>query len=252
MECNRPTQAQIPQLLSLWKQAFGEHNGYWELFLETAYTPEHCRCITEGDQVTAALFWFDVSLQGEKIAYLYGVVTHPDHRGKGLCRALMEDTRVLLTGLGYSGILLKPEKESLREMYRKLGYRDSTRIRSFRCTAAETAVSLRAIGPEEFARLRRIYLPQGGVIQEETCLSFLAAQLQFYAGSDFLLAAWQEDGILTAPELLGNAAAAPGILCALSCREGDFRTPGDDLPFAMYRPLIPQAVVPGYLGFAFD
>lgn len=252
MEYNRPAQAQVPQLLALWKQAFGEHNGYWELFLETAYTPERCRCIMEGDQVTSALFWFDVSLQGEKIAYLYGVVTHPDHRGKGLCRALMEDTRVLLTGLGYSGILLKPEKESLREMYRKLGYRDCTGIRSFSCTTAETAVPLRAIGPAEFARLRRAYLPQGGVIQEETCLPFLAAQLQFYAGSDFLLAAWQEDGILTAPELLGNATAAPGILRALACRKGVFRIPGNDLPFAMYRPLISHAAVPGYLGFAFD
>lgn len=252
MEFDHPTQAQLPQLLQLWKQAFGDHDGYWELFLDTAYTMERCRCITEAGLVTAALFWFDCSLQGEKIAYLYGVVTHPARRGKGLCRALMEDTRKLLEAMGYTGILLKPEKESLREMYRKLGYQDCSRIRQFRSRAAERPVPLQAIGPTEYAETRRKYLPQNGVIQEGVSLDFLAAQVQFYEGSDFLLAAWQENGFLTAPEFLGDPTAAPGILCALSCREGSFRTPGDETPFAMYRPLVPGAAVPGYLGFAFD
>ena len=47
MNFEQPGQEQIPQLVSLLKEAFGEYDGFWELFLETAFLPDHCRCITE-------------------------------------------------------------------------------------------------------------------------------------------------------------------------------------------------------------
>ena len=53
-------------------------------------------------------------------------------------------------------------------------------------------------------------------------------------------------------ELLGNREAAPGILKTLGCIRGKFRTPGEEMPFAMFLPLKEDAPVPSYLGHAFD
>ena len=113
MNCKYPNPEEIRQLLLLWKEAFGEYDGFWELFLETGCLPDHCRCITENGQVTAGLSWFDCSCGEEKIAYVYAVVTNPAHRGKGLCRKLMEDVHALLKTKGYAGILLVPAEEGI-------------------------------------------------------------------------------------------------------------------------------------------
>ena len=252
MKIDRPTASETAQLLQLWKTAFGDHGGFWEMFLDTAFTPEHCRCITENVAVTAALYWFDCLCGGQTCAYVYAVVTHPRHRNRGLCRKLLEDTQNHLKEQGYSSVLLVPEQESLRQMYGKLGYRSCTTVSEFSCAAGAAPVSLRAIGPEEYAALRREMLPRGGVVQEGENLSFLAAQAQLFAGENLLLAAYMEEDTLHAMELLGDPEAAPGIVAAVGCKEGHFRGPGQDRPFAMVYPLTGDALVPDYFGFAFD
>lgn len=252
MSIDQPAEAQIPELLQLWKSAFGEHGGFWEMFLETAFELSHCRCVTVDGQAAAALYWFDGSCNGQKIAYLYAVVTHPEHRNKGLCRMLLEDVHRHLAGLGYAASLLVPEKEALRQMYRKLGYEDCTGVSEFSCSAGSAPVSVRSIGKAEYGTLRRESLPEASVLQEGKNLDFLAAQVQFFAGADFLLAAYLEEDTLHGMELLGNRDAAPGILRALGCSQGTFRTPGDEKPFAMFHALCKDAVAPNYFGFAFD
>ena len=252
MICKAPAPAQTGQLLSLWKSAFGEWNDFWEMFLETAFSPDRCRCIVRQEKIAASLCWLDAECAGQKMAYLYAVVTDPTYRGQGLCRRLLEDTHRHLSERGYAAVLLVPAEDGLREMYRKLGYRNCTRISEFSCSAAPAPAHIRAIGPEEYARLRRQFLPEGGVLQEGDSLRFLAQQAEFFTGSDFLLAAYREDDTLQTMELLGNRDAAPGILNTLNCRQGNFRTPGKEKDFAMFLPLREDAVSPDYFGFAFD
>ena len=252
MTFDHPGDPRIPELLCLWKDVFGEWNGFWETFLETAFSPLRCRCIVEDGQITAALTWLDCSCRGQKIAYIYAVVTHPEHRGRGLCRRLLENTHALLAEQGYSSAVLVPAEPGLRSMYEKLGYETCTCVEEFTCEASAEAADLRAVGAEEFALLRRGFLPEGAVLQEGENLPFLARQAQFYAGGDFLLAAWNDGEVLTALELLGRRDAAPGILRALGMKKGSFRCPGGTVPFAMIHPLRKDAVMPAYFGFAFD
>ena len=252
MNFEQPGKDQIPQLVRLWKDVFGEYDGFWDLFLNTAFSPDQCRCITEEGQVMAGLYWFDCSCEGDKIAYIYAVVTDPKHRGKGLCRKLMEDVHALLKEQGYASVLLVPAEEGLRDMYRKMGYEDCTTIGSLTCAAGENAIEIRNVGITEYAALRRKLLPEKAVLQEGVQLSFLAAQAQMFAGEDFLLAAYLEEDTLHGVELLGNANAAPGILRALGCEKGIFQVPGQEKPFSMIHKLREQVVVPEYFGFAFD
>jgi len=252
MNFEYPDDHHIPRLVQLWKEAFGEYDGFWELFLETGFLPDHCRCITENGQPIAGLYWFDCSCCGEKIAYIYAVVTDPNLRGRGLCRKLMEDVHALLKQRGYASAMLVPADDGLREMYRKMGYKDCTTISELSCTAADIPVEIRHICVEEYAIARRRLLPEKAVIQEEINLSFLAAQAQLFASDDFLLAAWQEEDMLHGMELLGNPTAAPGILRALGCETGTFQIPGTAKPFAMIHKLRDTAIIPEYFGFSFD
>lgn len=252
MMFEHPGQVRIGQLLELWKDAFGEHQGFWEMFLETAFQQDHCRCLILDEQVAASLCWLDCSWEGKPVAYIYAVVTHPAYRNRGLCRRLLEEVHNLLKARGYTAAMLVPAQEELRKMYGKMGYVNCGGVTEFACTAGEPAMPLRAIGPAEYAVLRRKFLPVGSVLQEGRNLDFLAAQAQFFAGPEVLLAAYWEDGVLHGMELLGNREAAPGILKTLECQTGHFRCPGREMPFAMFFPLTETAAMPDYFGFAFD
>ena len=242
----------IDQLKDLWQCSFGDPEDAIDAFFSTAYSPARCQVLMHGNQVTAALYWLDAQYQGQKLAYLYAVATHPDFRGRGQCRTLMTHTKKLLKARGYAGILLSPASEGLRKMYGGMGYRDCCYCAKLSVPAAKDPAALRMLAPDEYTRLRRQYLPEDGVVQEEENIRYLASFSKFYAGEDFLLAAAQEGTVLHGLELLGNTQAAGGIVKALGCTEGTFRTPGNQTMLAMFLPLKPSAQAPGYLGFPFD
>lgn len=252
MRTEHPAPHHIPQLRSLWQTAFGDPDAFLDSFFRTAFFPDHCLCIQCDGQVLAALYWIDCECRDQKLAYIYAVATHPDHRGKGLCRALMTGTHSLLQSRGYFGSLLVPQQEGLRKMYAAMGYRNTGALSEFSCDAGTRPVCLHAVGPAEFARCRRALLPENSVLQEGAGLAFLAEQLLFLAGDGFLLAAYAEKDVLHGVELLGDAAAAPGILAALGLSRGEFRAPGSEKSFSMFHPLSESAVFPEYFGFAFD
>ena len=242
----------IADLKKLWQQAFGDSDAVLEAFFATGFSEDRCHYIQENGVLVSALSWFDCELKGEKLAYLYAVATDEKCRGRGLARRLMEETHEILEEKGYAGAILVPGSEELFAMYEKLGYRTVTAVREFSAEQGSGSVSVNRIGAAEFARLRRQYLPAGGVAQEGAILDYLQTYCRFYAGEDFLLAAAEKDGVLQAQELLGNADTAPGILRALDIPQGTFRAPGNGRDFAMYLPLTENCPVPTYFGLALD
>lgn len=252
MNIDFPASDQIPLLKQLWTAAFGDGDEFLTSFFEIAYAPERCRCITADGQIAAALYWFDCSCRNQRFAYVYAVATHPDFRNQGLCARLMADVRTLLTEQGYDGILLYPASEGLSRMYEKLGYHRCTSVTEFTCTPAAAPVPLEQIDKHRYAQLRRRLLPAGGTIQEGVLLDFLASQADFYAGTDFVAAVTVNSGHVHCLELLGNTAAAPGLLCALGAQTGFFRTPGQEIPFAMALFLTEKAEDPAYFGLPLD
>lgn len=242
----------IPGLKALWKAAFGDTDAFIDGFFSTAYDPSRCRCVTVEGNVAAALYWFDVSCVGRRMAYIYAVATSPEYRGRGLCCALMADTHAHLASLGCQGVLLVPEGEDLRRMYASFGYESCTTIREFVCAAGDTPAPMHRIDREEFARLRRNLLPKGGVLQEGENLLYLEQQAEFYAGMGFLAALHREGEAVFCPEILGNPDMAPGLLRSLGASYGTFRCPGDGTEFAMFLPLGEDVPRPGYFAFAFD
>ena len=252
MNVDYPTVGQIPGLRDLWKEAFGDNDLFLDAFFAHGFSADRCRCVREKGRVLAALYWFETAWEGRRFAYLYAVATAASHRGKGLFSMLLADTKAVLEKAGYDGILLVPENEALSRMYEKFGFAACAAVDSFSAVAGEKTVPVREIGEAEFARLRRDFLPQGAVIQEGETLAFLASQCHFWAGADFLTVGQIYDGKLVCSEILGNRAAASGLLRALEVPEGTFRGPGEGKPFSWFLPLRDFCGRPTYFGLALD
>ena len=71
MTIDRPRVEQTSALRPLWQEAFGDSQAYLDSFFTLAFSPDRCRCMTEGNRVTAAVYWFDCSCGQDKIAYVY-------------------------------------------------------------------------------------------------------------------------------------------------------------------------------------
>lgn len=253
MRIDSPSAGQILELRQLWKEAFGDSDAYLDIFFQTAFSQDRCRCLCIDGQLAAALYWFDCCWEDKPLAYLYAVATRETFRKQGLASRLINDTHQHLQSRGYVGSLLVPASTELFSLYEKLGYRTCSEIREFTCAAGHSSVPTECISSEEYALLRRQMLPPGGVIQEGAALAFLQTQANFYTGGDFILCAAPEENKLVVHEYFGNPAYAPGILTALGASEGRFRVPGKGRPFAMYCPLAGSAEhAPKYFGLALD
>lgn len=252
MKIENPQPRHLPDLRLLWKEAFGDSDAFLDAFFSTGFSSQRCLCLLEEDRPVAVVYWFLEHCQGKPVAYLYAIATRQDRRGQGLCRKLLEQTHILLTQAGYAAAILVPATAELAQMYRKMGYRFMAGVTDLPVCAAAPAVQLRRVDGKTYHRLRQIYLPAGSVSLDETCLSFLESQYQLYAGESFLLAAIRETDCLVGIELLGDAAAGPGILRTLEMEVGTFRTPGREKTFAMYHPLNPDFSEPTYFGLAFQ
>ena len=252
MHIDYPSFDAIPGLRKLWKEAFSDTDVFLDAFFETAFSPRRCRCVMDGKQVLAALYWFEGSCEGQRFAYLYAVATAASHRGRGLFSSLLADTRKVLSAEGFDGILLVPETESLGRMYEKFGFSPCTAVKTGEVGAASGEIPFREIGPAEFAALRRGMVPALSVLQEGETLTFLASQCHFWAGEGWLAAGQIYGGKLVCQEFLGDLSALPGLLYALDIQQGVYRMPGTEENFAYLLPLQPGCVWPKYFGLALD
>jgi len=252
MTVDYPRDLHVRGLRTLWKEAFGDNDDFLDAFFDYGFSPRRCRCITEGDAVLSALYWFEVTYRHQRFAYLYAVATSAAHRGKGLFAALLEDVKQVLTEEGVDGILLVPETEDLSRMYEKFGFTACTAVSSYRIEAGSHIVPVQEIGTDTFAALRRQMLPEGGVVQEGTLLDFLGTQCHFWAGEGWLAAGQVYDGKLVCQEFLGDQRVMAGLVKALGAEEGIFRTPGNTRLFAWLLPLRADCARPAYFALALD
>lgn len=242
----------IPALRRLWKEAFGDTDAFLDGFFCTGFSPIRCRTAKKETALLGALYWFPCQWGDRPVAYLYAVATGKAFQGQRVCSRLMEDTHRHLQTLGFAGAVLVPGSGSLFGFYEKMGYRRFGGLAEITAEARDASISLREISAESYMEKRKALLPPGSILQEGETLPFLATQLTFYAGDSWLLAAAKENGMLSGKEFLGNASVLPGILRALGVPRGNFRAPGTDRDFAMFRSFAQHGEAPRYFAFALD
>ena len=253
MRIEHPKAENLSSLKALWQEAFGDTEKDIDLFFQKAFDTERCLCILDNERAVAALYWFDCEYKGEKAAYLYAIATLKSHRGRGLCRQLMDKTHDILKKSGYVCVILVPGEKSLFDFYVKMGYRVFSCADEKYVIADDRKIPLKRIESLEYGRIRRELLPTNGVVQEKENLDYLSVYAELYKGEDFLCACVRNGDSVCITELLGNTEAAEKIICTLGCKDGFVRVWGNGREFSMYLPLYERQIdMPAYFGLAFD
>lgn len=122
-----PDDGDIPGLKKLWNISFGDDYEYIDEFFRKAFEKQNALCICDGESVVSALYLIENSISKDgnlyKAYYVYAVATHPQYRGRGLMRALVEKADDIARQRDVSYLFLVPGNESLYEMYEKFGYK---------------------------------------------------------------------------------------------------------------------------------
>ena len=226
IELRHPRSGEEAALRALFTEAFGDED-FTDLFFGRGYSRSRCLGAYDGE-LLAALHWFDCTLIGEKAAYVYGIAAFQAQRGRGFGSELIRGALEKLQELGYRQILLVPAGESLFGYYERFGFQAVSTIREVEIGAGE-ALPIRRLTVSEYAAARRNLLPERGLLQEGPCLDLRSGYADFYTARG-AVAAVTGDMVW---ELLGDEAAAPGLIAARGLKSATVRMPGPGRPFAM-------------------
>ena len=256
MTIRHPSDADIPALKRLWKQAFRDTDRLINNFFAIAYEPERCLCGYEADKPVAMLYWLDHSWREHKLAYVYAVATDRAYRGQGICTRLLDQAAACLKKRGYYGIMLVPEDPELAGFYEKRGYQVATRLCHYTIPAVgEPDPELRRISWEDYAFYRSQLLPAESVLPGERVYRFLDTYQGFYRCSAGIFCGAvevsEEGRILHVQEFLGEPKGMFTAITGLGCCKANVRLPGG-APFGMFYGLTRAKERPEYFGLPMD
>lgn len=188
------------QIASLWGEAFGDSRESVEEFFRTF--PNCLSYVAEEDgEVLAMVHGLPQILSPHtQTAYLYAVATANAHRGKGLCRRLMEFAEKDLQNRGYAACVLTPGEGSLFGFYEKIGY-ETAFFRHRTPFSGGSPISL-----EEYLRRRETLVPVAHMVYDKTTLAYAQKLygLTFYETETGIAAAGETYTAEVLPEDLGG------------------------------------------------
>jgi len=120
------TKSDITELAALWKNVFNDTDEFINLFFRKKYRPENAVIIRYSNRIVAALHIVPYSIKsGDSIvpaAYICGVCTVKEERGKGLMNSIMKEAESIIFKRGYKASFLIPQETWLFDVYKKYGF----------------------------------------------------------------------------------------------------------------------------------
>ena len=114
------------EVRALWKLCFEDSEEFMDLYFNMRYRDEVNRCVRENGKMVAALqtLPYTMTLCGTTVraSYVSGACTHPDWRGQGVMRHLLDETHRRMYADGVVLSLLIPAEEWLFQYYARSGY----------------------------------------------------------------------------------------------------------------------------------
>ncbi|MEG1579755.1 MAG: GNAT family N-acetyltransferase [Bacteroidaceae bacterium] len=110
----------------LWEMCFDDPKEFVDLFFDEIYGDEQNVSIEKDGEIICSAQCIPDRMHFSKyymsIGYIYGVCTHPDHRGKGLATKLLETANSKLRYEGRYLSIVVPESEHLFDYYASRGF----------------------------------------------------------------------------------------------------------------------------------
>lgn len=217
---------------ALYDTAFpGEPEAFTKALFDR-YFPHCLRVIQEGEQPVAMLFSVPYPLATPsgitEAHYLYAVATHPDHRGKGLAKQLLQQEAARYP------VFLRPMTPSLFDFYEKAGFKPLSPIRTQRGEAAPNGDGCRLLTPQEYLARRDSVAPMPRCCPTSDFLSLYETGGGFVE-TEGALALYEKNGKeILFKEYWGDPVSAPRLAAFLGGERFELRRyDKDGTPFGM-------------------
>ncbi len=106
----------------LWQEVFGDEESFIDTFLMRHYHPRQILRVEASGRLVAMLHLIPFRVGEQRVAYLYGVATAPEARGRGLASRLVREAIAQARTEGFEALVLIPAGEGLREFYARFGF----------------------------------------------------------------------------------------------------------------------------------
>jgi len=197
----RPDADMLPRLKQIWQQCFGDDARGTDFVFANLLGPMQMLVeVDEGGQPVAMLNWKLLQFQTPEPtapqglrtlagAYIFGIATLPEHRGKGISTALLGSAHELLAKEGAALACLIPAQGSLFDFYAARGFGtrffynrlrlDRTQIPQPRMPGVLSVASL-----SDFATLRAAAFAGRSLFGawDEGYLRYVMRECRFYGG----------------------------------------------------------------------
>lgn len=110
------------RIISLWQEAFGDTEEFINGFLHNMSYSKNMLIYTKDDDVLGMASMLPVFCGENAGRYIYAVATRRAHRGKGVCRSIMQAVDEFIKMNNEKFAVLVPASQSLFEFYGKMGY----------------------------------------------------------------------------------------------------------------------------------
>lgn len=125
MQITHPALGDTAELKVLWKNIFQDTDFYIDLFFEKKYVPENTFLVKTDGCIASMLYFFPADFHFRECsvptAYICGVATRPEYRGRGYSREILFRAIDAIRQRGYKAAFLIPASASLFEFYQKNG-----------------------------------------------------------------------------------------------------------------------------------
>lgn len=245
------------QAVNLYLSGFPEDDMEFAKDFTERFFDSSATYVAEDGKLISMLYMFDCELftNEEKlpISYVYAVVTHPEHRGKGYMKKLMDKAKEKAKEKGKAALIIKPSNDGLYSFYEKLGFKTTFYYNKFEhIKETKSKAELCFTDAKNYNKKREELLSKKPHVVWEEMLEYIGENGKFFIGKDFCGLAEISDQTLFLREFLGNKDGLDALLSSLSLDKAQVRTEGIEKPFGMLCPLKAKASDKMYMGFAMD
>ncbi len=121
-----PDNKDLPQLISLWEEAFGDSFEETQAWFKARNKDDNMLVYEEDGLISGMMSMLPVDLMSQQKAYparyVFAVATRKSHRGRGISSRLLDKAHDLMRKEGSVASLLVPAEDSLFDFYGKRGY----------------------------------------------------------------------------------------------------------------------------------